>query len=111
MKILLFRLLVLITAVFIAIPAHAVSVRNPLGEGVTIQQFIGRFINGLLGVLGTIALLFFVYGAYWWLISMGEPDKVKKGKRVLIWATMGILVIFGSYAIVTFIFNALGQGQ
>lgn len=102
---------VLCASFLIALPTFAAKVANPLGEGVTFQQFIGRFIKGLLGVLGSLALVFFIYGAYWWMVSMGEADKVKKGKRIIIWATLGIVIIFGSYALVTFIFNALTNVQ
>jgi hypothetical protein len=35
-------------------------------------------------------------------------DKVKKGKQIFVWATIGLVVIFGSYAFLATFLNALG---
>jgi uncharacterized membrane protein YjfL (UPF0719 family) len=43
-----------------------------------------------------------------WLTSGGSPDKIKKGMDVLIWAAIGLIVIFASYTLVEFVFEALG---
>ena len=39
-----------------------VSGLNPVGSGVTVQQFIGRSISILMRVLGTIAFAVMIYG-------------------------------------------------
>ncbi len=36
----------------------------------------------------------------------GASDKVKKGRDILVWATLGLALIFSSYAILNFIFDA-----
>jgi len=50
----------------------------------------------------------FVYGGLIWLTSGGTPDKIKKGMDVLLWAAIGLVVIFASYTLVDFVFTALG---
>lgn len=93
---------------------HAAELINPLdpaGTGdVTITTIIGRLITTILGVTGSVALLMFVYGGFLWLISAGEPDKVKKGKEVMKWAALGLVVIVGAYTIVKAIVSALESG-
>jgi hypothetical protein len=82
---------------------------NPLGNISTPQVFIGTVIKGLLGVTGSIALLMFIYGGFTWMISRGEPAGTKKGLDAMLWATIGLIVIFSSYALVSFVFtNVLG---
>lgn len=93
---------------------RAAELYNPLDPTstgtVTIDTIIGRLITSLLGVTGSIALLMFVYGGFLWLISAGEPDKVKKGKEVMKWAILGLVVIVGAYVIVSTIVTALESG-
>jgi len=73
----------------------------------TPQQFIGRIINSALGIVGSLALLMFIYGGFIWLTSAGSADKVTKGKNVLIWATIGLIVIFMSYAATKFVLDKI----
>ncbi len=84
------------------------SLTNPLGSGVTIQTLVGRATRGLMGLSGSFALLMFVYGSFVWVTSGGNMDKVKKGKQIFTWATIGLIVIFGSYAFLATFINAFG---
>ena len=91
-----------------------VSLTNPLTNTTGdvpggIPGLIGRVINGVLGVVGSLALIMFVYGGLLWMTSGGNDEKVKQGKDVLIWATLGLFIIFASYALVNFIiFKGIG---
>lgn len=91
-----------------------VSLQNPLGtseEARSPQALIGRVINFAMGLVGSLALLMFVYGGFLWMTSSGNEEKVDQGKRILIWATAGLALIFFSYALVYFIIyqGILGQ--
>ncbi len=77
---------------------------NPLGTD-SVQVLIGRVINAVLGVVGSIALLMFVYGGLTWMTSSGSQERVKKGKEIIIWSAIGLIVIFGAYGLVSFIIN------
>lgn len=76
----------------------------------TVQQIIGSAIKVFLGIVGSVALVMFFYGGYLWLISGGSSDKIKKGKETLVWATIGLIVIFGSGILVRTVINALQAG-
>jgi len=80
---------------------------NPLGVGITFQHLIGRVIKAVLGISGSLALAVFVWGGFMWLTSGGSPDKIEKGKKMLVWAVMGLALIFGAYAITDFIIKAV----
>jgi len=64
------------------------------------SALVGTILRSVLGLTGSIALLMFVYGGFLWLISGGSPDKIKKAQGILVWATLGLTLIFASYAIV-----------
>ena len=103
----------LITGALIFLPQISkaqVTITNPLGESDP-RLIIARVIQGALSISGSIALLMFVYGGVLWLTSMGVSGQVEKGKNILIWATLGIIVIASAYVAVTAIFNALITGS
>lgn len=67
------------------------------------QLLIGTIINAVLGVVGSLALLMFIYGGLTWMTSGGSAEKVKKGRDIIIWSAIGLAIIFMSYGLVRFI--------
>lgn len=87
-----------------------VTLYNPLGES-DVRVILGRVIKGFLSVIGSIALLMFVYGGVLWLTSAGNSDRIKKGKDIIVWAVLGLGIIFSAYAITNAIINAITTGS
>jgi len=73
-------------------------------------QIIGNVIKAILSVAGAFALLMVVYGGMLMLTSAGIGEKIDKGKKTLIWATIGTFVILSSYVLVGYIITAMGGG-
>ncbi|MCK4539920.1 hypothetical protein KAU09_02070 [Candidatus Parcubacteria bacterium] len=100
------------TAIFsqIEVDKNEVKLNNPLTGGPTAttpNQLIGQIINGVLGIVGSLALVMFIYGGFTWMLAAGSNEKVQKGKDILIWATLGLVVIFSAFAIVDFILRGI----
>lgn len=92
--------------------ALAVSVKDLENQGLittSFQRYVGLFINGVLGVLGSISLLMFIYAALLWLTDLGDGAKVKKAKTILIWSVFGLVLIFSSYLLTNFLFQAVTE--
>ena len=68
---------------------------------------MNNIIRAILGIVGALALFMFIYGGMIWMTSGGNTSRIEKGKETLIWATIGLFIIFASYAILSFIFQAL----
>lgn len=68
---------------------------------------IGNIIKGILGLTGVIALAAFVAGGVIWMTSGGNPDRVKKGRDILVWAVIGLFIVFSSYSILRYVFDVL----
>ncbi|MFA6307519.1 MAG: pilin [Patescibacteria group bacterium] len=62
-------------------------------------------IQLLLGAMGAVALLFFVWGGIRWLISGGSAEKVNQGKTIMLNTVFALILAFGSYLILTFFVN------
>jgi hypothetical protein len=99
-------LIPVVIALFIAAPVMAVELENPINTD-DIPTLAGTVIKAVLGFVGSVALLAFIYGGFLWLTSGGNPEKIKKGKDVLIWAAIGLAFIFGSYVVASFVIRTL----
>ena len=72
-----------------------------------IENLIGKILNGLMGLVGAMSLMMFVWGGFLWISSGGRDTKIKQGKDTIIWAIWAIVAIFIASAGLKWIFNAL----
>jgi len=110
LPILIFILLLLPLLVFAQVSLSDVSPLKGLTGTEGIATVIGRIIKGFLGMVGAIALLMFVYGGFLMLASGGKSEEISKGKNVLVWATLGLVVIFTSYILTEFAVMGISMG-
>ena len=108
MKISKILLSIFISFLIVAPALATVQLPNPLGEEVNPNVLIGKVIQAILGIVGSLALLMFIYGGLTWMMAAGNNERIQKGKEILIWATIGLIVIFSAYAFIRFIFEGLG---
>ena len=80
---------------------------NPLGEGTDIPEIIARVIYAAMGLVGAVGLLMFLYGGFTWMTDGGNEKRVGEGKQILTWAVLGLVVIFTSYAVLSFVIEKL----
>lgn len=66
------------------------------------QDKIQVILNIIFIVLGSIALLMVMIGAFKYVISQGEPQATKSAKNTIMYAFIGLVVAISAYAIVTF---------
>lgn len=87
--------------------SHPLS--NPLGSS-DFRVVIGYIIRAMLGLSGALALFVFVWSGVMMMIAAGSPEKIKKAKESLTWATIGLVVIFTAYTLVYTLITALSTG-
>lgn len=63
----------------------------------------------ILGIVGSLTLLMFIYGGFSFLISAGSSEKVSKAKGILTAAVIGLIIVFSSYIIIKFVLATLGR--
>ena len=60
---------------------------------------IGVLIRSVLLLIGSVTLLMFVWGGFLWLTSAGNEERVQKGSQTMLWAAIGVFLVFASYLI------------
>jgi len=69
-------------------------------------KVIEKVLSTILLILGSIALIMFVWGGFTWMTAFGNESKVETAGKILIWSTVGLFVIFLSYILVGFLLEA-----
>lgn len=79
------------------------------GQG-SFRELVLTFLNFFLGFLGLLAVLMIIYGGILYITASGEPDKADKGKKIIMYAIVGIVIILLSFALVNTVLGGLGAG-
>ena len=88
---------------------HLESVRGGIGAdaGTDLPTLIGNIIAVFLSVLGIIFVVLVVYAGFLYLTAGGEDEKVKKAKKLLGQAIVGLVIVIAAYAIAAFVVESL----
>jgi hypothetical protein len=92
-------------------PENKVCLENPLGGNYEFTDIAGTIIKGLMGIIGSLTLLMFVWGGFQWLTSAGNAEKVEAGSKTMIWAVIGVLLVFSSYFLISTFTTFLSTGK
>ncbi|MDD3888034.1 MAG: amino acid permease [Patescibacteria group bacterium] len=91
------------------------SAQYGLEEGQKIQGlsqsspeiFVGTIIKTILLVIGIILIVLIIYGGFTYATALGNEQKIETGKKILLYAIIGIIIISLAYGITTLIINAV----
>jgi hypothetical protein len=79
--------------------AGSVVLPNPVGT-TSITDIFGRLVQAFLGILGSIALFWFVWGSILWMTA-ADSKRHEDAKSIMKNAALGVLIIFFSYGLTT----------
>lgn len=75
-----------------------------VGDGGVINQFT----NIVLYIVGFISVIMLIWGGIRYIISGGDSKKITDAKNTILYAILGLIIVFFAYAIVNFVLNAIG---
>lgn len=87
--------------------AQAVNVPNPIGGNPDLGSVLASVVNALLIFAGAVAVLFLIIGGFRYVISTGNPEQVEGAKKTILYAILGLIIIFIAYVLVTLIEDQL----
>lgn len=89
------------------IPSTGTNLVNDLPVYCSASGVIIVVINYGLGISGAIAVLFLIVGGFWYITSAGNEEQSEKGKKTIINAVIGLIVIILSSVIIRIIASTL----
>lgn len=82
--------------------AGSKTITNPL-QSKDILQFLGKIVDIIIIFALPIIVLFIMYGGFLLVTARGDTSKIEDGKKALLWAIVGGVIILGANALVTVI--------
>jgi len=85
---------------------------NPgdIDSALTVQEILLNILNFLLSIVGIIAIIAMILGGRMYLTSSGDEEEAKKGKQIITYAVIGIVIALGSLIVVKQIAVIFGLG-
>jgi hypothetical protein len=75
-----------------------------------LRTLVLTMVNFFLLFLGLLAVLMIIYGGILYITAAGEQSKIDKGKKIIMYAIIGIIIILLSWALVNTILGGAGTG-
>lgn len=73
----------------------------------SIITIIARIIRFFLGLVGIILVILLLYAGFLYMTARGETAPIEKAKRIFQQTIIGLIIIFGSFSLVSFILGRL----
>ena len=72
----------------------------------SLMSNVSMLINVFASVMGFLAVGMIVYGGFMLLTAQGDPARIKRGKDVVLYSVIGVILVMLAYAIVNFVMNS-----
>lgn len=88
------------------------TIKGPLAPGIeTLADVVNIIYRFLIPVAGIILLIVLILGGYRFMLSRGEPDKLKSAKGLITNGLIGFVLLMVAYLIVRIISIVFGLGE
>ncbi len=81
-----------------------------LTQETNLRDYIVNIVNFVLGFLGLVAMIIVIYGGFLYVTAAGQEEQTTKGKKSIMYAVIGIVIILISFALVNTLIGGLGKG-
>ncbi|MEK7166951.1 MAG: pilin [Patescibacteria group bacterium] len=116
-----FLTIFLLSSIFIFVPIYTNAVesifgtlpecfKSPPTKECTICDIIGMIVGlakWILGFIGVLALLLFVWAGFGLIISAGNEEAIKKNKGILVGTLVGIIIVLVAWEMVWLVVSTL----
>ena len=109
-KIIVFCLLVAFCLPLAAVAqdSSSVTIENPFGSGSTLWTIIDKVINFAFKLSLYAATIMIIVAGYFFIFAKGDPEKILRAKRLILWTLIGLGIIIAAKGIVALAGEILG---
>lgn len=75
--------------------------------GTRVEYIIAQIIRIVLSFLGVLFLILTIYGGFKWMTAHGNEEQLTKAKKLIVEATIGLIIVLASYIITFYVINKL----
>jgi len=81
-------------------------VSDVTGGQTSLRSLVLTIVNFVLTFLGVVAVIMIIYGGMLYVTAGGKQETVDKGKKILMYTVIGIVIIMLSFVIVNAVLGA-----
>ncbi|MFZ1627079.1 MAG: hypothetical protein WAT81_04720 [Candidatus Moraniibacteriota bacterium] len=78
-----------------------------VGTSLTLIEIANNVLNFLLAIIGVVAIIMLVVGAFMYLTAAGDEDRIDTGKKIVKYSIIGITIALASLLLVRQVANFL----
>ena len=82
-----------------SIPVEGIA-GMPSGGTNILQITLQSGLTFVFAIAGVVAMFFIIWGGISWITSGGEKEKIEEARKKIVYALIGLVIIFMSYLIV-----------
>ena len=71
------------------------------------NNILARVIRVIAMLVGTVGVLLYVVGGYFMIFSQGDENQLTKGKQIVTYTSLGLVIAFGAFILVQFIMGII----
>ena len=76
---------------------------EPTGKNKDVVEIVQSGVNVVISLVGMLAVFSIIYGGFTYMTAQSDPAKIKRGKDMVLYAVVALVVAFLAYGIVLFV--------
>ena len=76
---------------------------EPTGKNKDVVGIVQSAVNVVISLIGMLAVFSIIYGGFTYITAQSDPAKIKRGKDMVVYAVVALVVAFLAYGIVIFV--------
>ena len=76
---------------------------EPTGKNKDVVEIVQSGVNVVISLVGVLAVFSIIYGGFTYITAQSDPAKIKRGKDMVVYAVVALVVAFLAYGIVIFV--------
>ena len=76
---------------------------EPTGKNKDVVEIVQNGVNVVISLVGMLAVFSIIYGGFTYITAQSDPAKIKRGKDMVVYAVVALVVAFLAYGIVIFV--------
>jgi len=76
---------------------------EPTGKNKDVVEIVQSGVNVVISLVGMLAVFSIIYGGFTYMTAQSDAAKIKRGKDMVLYAVVALVVAFLAYGIVLFV--------
>ncbi|MFA6077485.1 MAG: hypothetical protein WC724_00495 [Candidatus Paceibacterota bacterium] len=81
------------------------------GADSLVQKLVVNIINPITGLLGALAIAFFLFGVLQFIINSDNEDGIERAKKYMMWGLIGLFIMVSAWGVIGLIQGTISSAR